>query len=435
MKSQSISKEPKSPRIFYGWWILILGSVIQLVGSGILYHSFTIFFLPLKREFGVSSAAISFLYGAARLEGGFEGPFVGYLIDRFGARTLILIGGSLAGLGLIWASTAQSFTGFLLIYILVIAVGSNAGLYHPVSTAINTWFIRHRGIGFGIMTAAGNTGGMVMAPLLSYIILTSGWRNGTLFAGILILMVVVPAGLLIHRSPESRGLYPDGRPPEKADVGNPSPEESRFVPQADFSVKQALRTPIYWMLAAGITLRILVTVALAAHFIPILVWKGVSESSGAYLVSLMTFLGIFTTLAMGWLGDRLNKAFLCSAGVLPAILGTVGLVLSESKIVLYAFPVGLSIAMGTIALNWSLIGDFFGRRSYATLRGIMGVGYGLGTFVSPVFAGWVFDRTGSYAIVLTTFSIILLIAAIMFSFIYRRSSLYPSTSSTKTRKR
>ena len=68
-------------RIFYGWWVIILGSLINAVGMGILYQSFTVFFLPLKRDLGVSSAAISLLYGAARLEGGIEGPIVGHLID------------------------------------------------------------------------------------------------------------------------------------------------------------------------------------------------------------------------------------------------------------------------------------------------------------------------------------------------------------------
>lgn len=97
-------------RIFYGWWILALGAVINGIGTGIIYHSFTVFFLPLKRDLGVSSAAVSLLYGAARLEGGVEGPLVGYLIDRVGSRKLIIAGASLAGLGLILLSTVHSFS-------------------------------------------------------------------------------------------------------------------------------------------------------------------------------------------------------------------------------------------------------------------------------------------------------------------------------------
>jgi MFS family permease len=71
--------------------------------------------------------------------------------------------------------------------------------------------------------------------------------------------------------------------------------------------------------------------------------------------------------------------------------------------------------MGTAPLNWALIGDFFGRGSYATIRGIMGIGYGTATFLSPIYAGWIFDRTESYTLVLITFSIILLIASTFFA--------------------
>jgi len=396
-------------RIFYGWWIITLGSLVLAVGMGIFYHSFTVFFLPLKRDFGVSSAAISLLYGAARLEGGVEGPLIGYLIDRFGPRVLIIMGAIITGVGFILLSTVDSFGAFFLIYILVISLGYNAGFFHPVSTAVNSWFIRRRAIGFATIMAAGSMGGVVMAPLLSYIILNSGWRNGTLFAGLLILIVALPAGLVIHRSPEVRGLYPDGMDPEKPHSG------LQAVPEVHFTVKEALKNLSYWLLFIGITLRILVTIALAVHLIPILVWKGLSEVIGAYAVSLFTFVSIATTLMMGWMGDRFNKALLCSAGILPTIFVMLGLVVSSDKTILFALPIGLAITIGTAPLNWSLIGDLFGRRSYATLRGIMGIGYGVATFLSPIYAGWIFDRTGSYTIVLMTFSIILLVSTLIFA--------------------
>lgn len=118
-------------RVFYGWWIVALGAVINGVGGGIIYQSFTVFFLPLKRDLGVSSAAISLLYGAARLEGGIEGPVVGHLIDRFGSRLLIIIGASLTGIGLILLSTVHSFFAFFLIYVFIVGFGSNAGFFTP----------------------------------------------------------------------------------------------------------------------------------------------------------------------------------------------------------------------------------------------------------------------------------------------------------------
>ena len=120
-------------------------------------------------------------------------------------------------------------------------------------------------------------------------------------------------------------------------------------------------------------------------------------------MSLLALGSILTSLIFGWLGDRWNKALLCSLGTIPTIIAMIGLVFGEEAVILYFFPIGFAITMGTSSLNWALIGDLFGRHSYATLRGIMGVGYGIATFLSPIYAGWIFDRTGSYDIVLDHF--------------------------------
>jgi sugar phosphate permease len=407
-------------KVFYGWWIVILGSLINGIGLGIIYHSFTVFFLPLKRDLGVSSAAISLLFGAARLEGGVEGPVVGYLIDRLGPRKLIIIGSSLTGLGLILLATVSDFLTFFLIYVFIVSLGSNAGFFHPVTTAVNKWFIRRRGIGFSIIVASGNIGGMIMAPLLSYIILQYGWRSGAIFAGVVILGITLPAALRFKNSPEDVGLQPDGQPRLKDPAGE-AQAAAQEIDEIDFAVKDALRTFNYWLLSIAISLRLLVTVALNTHFVPILVWKGMSETASAFLVSVLALGSILTALILGWLGDKWNKAFLSGLGIVPTILAMVGLAFSDEKILLYFFPIGFAITMGTTPLNWALIGDLFGRRSYATLRGIMAVGYGLATFLSPIYAGWIFDRTASYTIVLLTFSIILLITAFFFAVLRRPS--------------
>jgi MFS family permease len=409
-------------RIFYGWWILVLGSILTAVGMGILYQGFSVFFLPLKRDLALSSAAVSLLYAAARLEGGAEGPLVGYLIGRFGPRAVILFGASLAGVGFILLSTVQSFLGFFLIYIFVVALGNNAGFYHPVSAAVNAWFIRRRGLGFAVISAASNIGGMVIAPILSYLILSYGWRTGAVICGIMILAVCLPAALPIYRSPEVLGLCPDGKPaPEKAGCGPGAPHPAAI--EADFTVREALRTFQFWILTLAITLRVMVTTALVVHLIPVVVWKGRDEVTGAYMVSLYSFGTIIIALALGWLGDRWSKPLLSGVGLLPAVVGMVGLIFSSSNFFLYFFPVGLAVAMGTIPINWAQIGDYFGRQSYAALRGVMGVSYGLAAFVSPVFAGWFFDRTGSYAIAFLSFSAILLVAVFLFAVLHLRFPL------------
>lgn len=415
---------PTGRREFYGWQVLALCALINGVGAGINYHSFTVFFLPIKRDLGVSSAAISLLYGAARLEGGIDGPIYGYLIDRFGSRKIILIGASLAGIGMILLSLTHSFLAFFLIYVLVVSVGSNSGFFHPVSTAVNKWFIRHRGLGLSVITSSGSVGGMIMAPLLSFIILNYDWRTGTIFAGLLILAVAIPAAIPIRRSPEDMGLYPDGRPPETnpLEAGASAPS---IVYDVHFTIREALKTFQFWLLTASLSLRLLVTVALNTHFVPILVWKGMGEAASAYLVSFYAFCSIPLAIGLGWLGDRWSKARLSSLCIIPNIVAMMGMVFSDGPFFLYFFPFAFAIAMGTAPLNWALIGDFFGRGSYATLRGIMGIGYGTATFLSPVYAGWVFDQTESYTLVLVTFSIIFALCAVFFAI------LRPPTSPPK----
>ena len=391
-----------------------MGALINGIGAGITYHSMSVFFLPLKRDLEVSSAAISLLYGAARLEGGFEGPLVGYLINRFGSRKIIIIGSAFAGIGLILLSTVHSFLNFFLVYVFVVAMGSNAGFFHPVSTAVNQWFIRHRGLGFSVITASGSVGGMIMAPLLSFIILNYGWRNGSVVAGLMILAIAIPAALPLKRSPEEMGLHPDGRAPSES-FGKASSPSGRIIVESNFTIREAMRTLHFWLLMVCICLRLMVTVALNIHFVPLLVWKGMSEATSAYLLGLFAFVSIPLTIGLGWMGDRWNKARLSSLCLLPIILAMMGMIFFQGKGILYFFPIAFAFIMGTASLNWALIGDFFGRGSYATLRGIMGIGYGTATFLSPIYAGWIFDRTESYTIVMLTFSIILAFAAFIFA--------------------
>ena len=426
LSGSSPPDENKGGRIFYGWWILLMGALINGVGSGVMNQSFSVFFLPLKRDLGVSSAAISLLYGAARLEGGFEGPLVGYLIDRFGSRKSIIIGASFAAFGLFLLSTIETFLSFFLVYVFIVAMGSNAAFFHPVSAAVNKWFIRHRGLGFSVITASGNIGGMIMAPLLSFIILNYGWRSGTVFGGLAILTIAIPAALPLKPTPEGMGLQPDGQPlsEQKGEMLNPA---SGIAMQRNYTVREALHTAQFWLLMTSISLRIMVTVALSAHFIPILVWKGASEAGSAYFLSLYAFICVPLSILLGWTGDRWNKARLCSLCHVPMILAMMGMIFFQEGAILYFFPIAFAFIMGTAASNWAIIGDFFGRDSYATLRGIMGVGYGLGTFVSPIYAGWIFDRMESYHLVLLTFSIILAVTAILFAVLSPPSNSQPRT--------
>ena len=99
--------------LFYGWRMVAVGSVIRMLGGGFHLYGFTVFFLPITEELGLSRAATSLAFSLARAEGAIEGPLAGFLIDRFGPRPLMLVAIMISGIGYMLLSTVQSYYAFL----------------------------------------------------------------------------------------------------------------------------------------------------------------------------------------------------------------------------------------------------------------------------------------------------------------------------------
>ena len=131
---------------FYGWWMVAVGCGIRMLGGGFHLYGFTVFFLPITQELGLSRAATSLVFSLARAEGAIEGPLAGYLIDRFGPRPMILAGVILSGIGYMLLATIESYYGFLVVYLGVISLSFSAGFMHSPMVLANTWFIRRRAL-------------------------------------------------------------------------------------------------------------------------------------------------------------------------------------------------------------------------------------------------------------------------------------------------
>lgn len=401
-------------RVYYGWWIIAAGSVIHAAGA-LYYYGFTVFFLPVAADLGLNRAATSLIFSLARLEGSIDGPFVGMLIDRLGPRRMVALGGTLTGLGFLVLSRVNDFWTFLLVYMGLIAVGFDMGFFQSMLAAANQWFVRYRTTAMSILTASFRLGGAVLVPLISTVVLTSGWRTGAVVCGLVILGLVVPLSRVIRRSPEELGLRPDGgrhRVPARSDHLPTYPSAN------EFTARQAFRTAAYWLIALATALRLGVYSGLGVHFVPIFVWKGLSEQAAANLVGLMALLAIPAGLTLGWLGDRINKTYILAGGTACQAAAMLLLALLETPLAPLVFVVVYAASESVGAVNWSLLGDFFGRRSYATLRGVVNTICSIGV-LAPVFAGWVFDRTGSYRPALVAFALASVLACLLYAGVRR----------------
>lgn len=227
--------------LFYGWRMVAASAAVRLLGAGLHSYGFTVFFLPLSQELNLSRTATSFAFSLARAEGAIEGPIVGHLLDRYGPRPIMLVAVTLMGVGYLLLSQVESYLAFVIVYTVLISLAHSGGFMHAPMTLTNSWFIRWRARAMTLNSAAYGLGGVLIAPVLSMIVHSWGWRWGAALAGILFLVLGIPLCLTIRRSPESMGLLPDGdsEPLER----NESTHSNRSsTSEIDFTAKQAIRS-------------------------------------------------------------------------------------------------------------------------------------------------------------------------------------------------
>jgi len=226
---------------------------LRVLGAGLHSYGFTVFFLPLSQDLDLNRTSTSLAFSLARAEGAVEGPIVGHLLDRYGPKPIMLVAVLLMGVGYLLLSQVSSYAAFLLVYLGVISLSHAGGFMHAPMVLINTWFIRHRARAITISSAAFGMGGVLIAPLLSLIVHAWGWRWGAAVAGVLFLLIGLPLGLTIRRSPESMGLLPDGDSPVSAESGT-NGSMPRTGLEVNVTVAEALRSFAFWgsVLAAGI---------------------------------------------------------------------------------------------------------------------------------------------------------------------------------------
>ncbi len=408
-------------RVFYGWWIVAISLIVSALKHGTFNRGFTIYVLPIQNSLGIDRTAISLAETLGRLEGGLHGPLVGYLTDRFGGGLLMAAGGLISGLGFILIAFTHNYLYFMLVYVGLISLGVRAGYENASIPAVNQWFRRKRSLAMALVSAGQGLGCAAIPPLLGVMVfsLGLGWRTSALASGVAILAIVVPLSFLVRRSPESMGLLPDGVRPETppssgsrelgageeqgqrdratsqgsglATVGAPT---GRASGDADFTTKEALRTRSYWLLVLAVGLRNSVHAGMSFHLAPLMVWSGASEPTAALFVGLMCFGVLVFNPCVGWMGDRWSKQRISAVAMLSGILAVVVMVYSTGHLwQLGVFVIFLAFSESANPLAWAILGDFFGRRSFATLRGWQHLPDQLMSMLTPLWMGWIFVHT------------------------------------------
>jgi len=397
-----------------------LVSLIRVVGGGLHQFGFTVFFLPISQDLGISRAATSLAFSLSRAQGAIEAPLVGHLIDRYGPRPIIVTAVFLAGVGYILLSWVNSYASFLTVYLGVICLAFVAGFVHSPLVVANNWFIRQRARAMTVVSAAVPVGGALISPLLAVGVASIGWRWAAFASGCIFLAVCLPLSFQLKRSPESMGMLPDGdSAPTATGASSASDETANPSEPVDVTSRQAMKTWIFWLLVISMTARVTCYSTATVHFVPLMVWKGLSEAAAASLLGAFAFINLVAHFVLGWIADRVNKPKLLAICHLLPALALPPLLASSDYWQLLLFTTTFTFLDASFPIIWATVGDFFGRRNFATIRGMMSFFYMWGSFAGPVMAGAIYDRTQSYLAVLWILLALLLFATLLVLFLIR----------------
>ncbi|MGZ8479457.1 MAG: MFS transporter [Candidatus Binatia bacterium] len=402
--------------LFYGWRMVAAGCAMRMLGGGFHLYGFTIFFLPITNELGLSRAATSLVFSLARAEGAIEGPLAGYFIDRYGPRPMMLAGIILSGLGYMLLATVDSYAAFLIVYLGAISLAFSAGFMHSPMVLANSWFIRRRAMAMTLISSAIGIGGTLITPVLAFTVAQWGWRYGAFIAGIGLIVTGVPVALYVKRSPESMGLLPDGvSPTSEQERQAPNNSAATAEPEREFNLKQAMKSAAFWKLILATTTRVGVFNSITVHFVPIMVWRGASEAKAAALLATLALMSLPSHLFVGWIADRVNKPRLMAACMLIGAGAVAILAYGDGEWALWTFTILFTFVEALFPVSWATVGDYFGRKHFATIRGSMSFFYLWGPALGPVVTGYVYDRHQSYAPLMNAYIAIALVAGLLYA--------------------
>lgn len=338
-------------------------------------------------------------------------------MDRHGPRPLMILAIMMTGMGHMILSGVNSYLALVLVYMGLVSLSFHAGFMDAPMLIANTWFIRKRTIAMATISGSIGIGGFIFTPLLSAAVHSFGWRNAAFGCGVLFLLLGLPLALLVRRSPESMGLVPDG---EEASVQRDnSTDVSQVKPQQeeDFTLAQALRTSAFWFLTSATAIRVIVLSALNVHYVALMVWKGMTPQRAAFFLAAQAFMALPSHLLFGWIGDRLNKPKLMATCMLLATSSMLILAYVHAEWAILIFIALFSVVESTFPVNWSTVGEYFGRRNFAKIRGSMSFVSTWGSVIGPVITGAIYDYTQSYEIMIWSSAVLLLIASMLYAMV------------------
>jgi len=391
-----------------GWRVAVASSTGLLVGFASLFiYTFAIFLKPLAAEFGWSREAVSAAFGIAALAVAACSPPLGWLLDRYPARRILLPCLTVFGCAYVSLALLTRHLWHLYIVFLILGIVGNGTAHLAYSRVLATWFRECRGVAFSILLGGSAVGAMVLPPVAEALIRAVGWRASFFILGGAVLAVGLPCAARVRERPHA--------------------SRSAATPANGASVQEGVRSRIFWIIVAELFLISISQNGAITHISALLSDRGISPGKAALAVSAMGGAILAGRLLTGWLLDRYFAPRVAMCLFALSALGTFLLAGASS------FPVGIGAAAligfgmgGEGDVTPYLLSRYFGLKSFSTLYGFTWTAYAIAGAAGPVIMGRAFDATGSYRELLIQLSVVTLAAASLMLLLPRYKTRFAS---------
>jgi len=379
-----------SKKIFYGWWIVLACSLIGFYFGGTVVFGFTAFFEPIREEFGWSYTQISIAASLRGLEMGIFAPLVGFLVDRFGPRKLMLWGTITIGFGLILLSFTQSLAMFYGAFLLL-AFGAGGCTSVVTMTAVANWFRKKIGLALGVMGSGIGAGGLMVFLIVALIELYE-WRSTLIILGVGMWALGIPLSLVVRNRPEHYGYSPDGEISSTQVEGHEIQDTG-----VEITLREALKMRSFLYLNITEFIRFMALMAVFTHVMPYLASVGMPRPTAGLVAGGLPLIGIIGRFGLGWLGDVFDKRHVFAVATALISLGLLAFSCVQVRWAIIPFLLFLPLGHGgSMVARGSIVREYFGRDSFGKTMGIIFGFASVGGIIGPTLAGWVFDAVGSY---------------------------------------
>ena len=397
----------------------------MVIGTVPLFQGMTAWFVVLEQTFGWSRGQLSLAFSLTRVEGSIMGPVSGFLIDKLGPRRMVLFGMLILGVGFLLFSQVQGLWQFYLAFI-VMSSGAGLGTWMPMMTVLNSWFRRRRSTAMAIAMEGFSLGGVLLVPLLAWSIDPGiagrpGWRATALAIGVFVMVVAWPISHLVRNRPEEFGSAPDGDPPRLVQTRGLQ-SQSTDPDQGSYTWQQAIKTRAFWLITWGHACSSIIIVTIMVHLGPMLTDRGFSLQTVGWVVSVQTAVGAVSTVAGGYIGDRMPIRIALFAFSSLQSVAVFVLLAADTVAMVMVFAVLMGIGFGgRNPMTTSIRGVYFGRRAFASITGVSMVPMNILLLAAPLFAGIMFDLRGSYVLPLAVNAVVSFFGSGLFLFLGRPS--------------